>query len=233
MQLAVISDIHGNLEALTQALEVIDELGADEIVCLGDVVGYGPDPDACVDIVRERCKTIIMGNHDQAATNLEATENFNPIAREAVWWTHDHIREENLEFLKNLPFRELRDDIHFVHASPKNPDRWTYLFTISDALPEFSAFEEKICFVGHTHSPRVFSNATDAMAITKEHQFIINVGSIGQPRDGDPRLSFGWFDTEAWDYKNIRSTYDVRQTAEKTRDRGLPGILAERLLRGR
>ncbi|HNB09529.1 MAG TPA: metallophosphoesterase family protein [bacterium] len=233
MRIAIISDIHGNIEALRQALDIIGELGTDEIVCLGDIVGYGPDPEPCVDLIRKHCKTVIMGNHDNAVIDMSATENFNPVAKQAVWWTHQQLSPESLSFLQGLPYRNQRQDLLFVHASPMNPAKWTYLFTINDALPEFDAFQERICFVGHTHSPRVFCNSPHATAITREFQFIINVGSVGQPRDGDARLSFGLFDTEKWDYKNIRSEYDVQTTARKTRERGLPVILAERLLRGR
>ncbi|KAB2881391.1 metallophosphoesterase family protein [bacterium] len=236
MRIAVISDIHANLEALTKALNVIDDQKPDEIICLGDVVGYGPDPDQCIDIVRKRSNIILMGNHDYAVTHTEATENFNPIAKEAVLWTREQISEDNLNFLSLLPYTHKLNDIYFVHSTPQEPEEWHYVFTWNDAMTQFDHFEEKVCFIGHSHVPQIYyhdTSTTMSFSLSKETKYLINVGSIGQPRDGNPRLSFGIFDTNKWYYQPYRSEYDTEATAQKIRERGLPPFLADRLIKGR
>lgn len=236
MRIAIISDIHANLEALTRALTIIDERKPDEIICLGDVVGYGPDPNECIDLIRERSKVVLMGNHDYAVTHIEATENFNPVAKEAVIWTRDKITVDNLNFLSLLPYTYKLDDVYFVHSTPLEPEEWHYVFTWNDAMSQFDHFEEKICFIGHSHVPQIYYNdasTTMSFSLSKEAKYLINVGSIGQPRDGNPRLSFGIFDTEKWQYQPFRSEYEMEATAQKIRERGLPPFLADRLLKGR
>ena len=236
MRIAIISDIHANLEALNKALSIIDEQRPDEIVCLGDVVGYGPDPNQCVDIIRERASVILMGNHDFAVTHTEATENFNPIAKEAVFWTREKITGDNLHFLSSLPYTSKRDDILFVHSTPMEPENWHYVFTWNDAMAQFDHFDESICFIGHSHVPQIFFNNTDvpiSFSLSRAARYLINVGSIGQPRDGNPKLSFGILNTDEWHYQPFRSDYDVELTAKKIKDSGLPTFLADRLVKGR
>ena len=236
MRIAIISDIHANLEALTKALKVIDEENPDEIVCLGDVVGYGPDPNECINLVRDRSEVILMGNHDFAVTHTEATENFNPVAKEAVFWTREQISEDNLKFLSSRPYTHKLDDIYFVHSTPLEPEEWHYVFTWNDALIQFDHFDEKVCFIGHSHVPQIYYNDTStamSFSLNKETKYLINVGSIGQPRDGNPHLSFGIFDSNRWHYQPFRSEYDMELTAKKIRDRGLPPFLADRLIKGR
>lgn len=236
MRIAIISDIHANLEALNKALEIIDERKPDEIICLGDIVGYGPDPNECVDIIRNRAGVVLMGNHDYAVTHAEATDNFNPIAKEAVLWTRNNIHNDNLNFLTHLPYTYKSGDVYYVHSTPQEPEEWHYVFTWNDAMTQFDHFEGKVCFFGHSHVPQIYYNDTEsAMSffLNKETKYLINVGSIGQPRDGNPRLSFGIFDTDQWHYQPFRSDYDMELTAKKIRDRGLPPFLADRLLKGR
>lgn len=236
MRIAIISDIHANLEALTKALQIIDEQKPDEIICLGDVVGYGPDPNSCVDIIRDRSKVVLMGNHDYAVTHTEATENFNPVAKEAVFWTRDRISPDNLEYLSALPYTHKNENLCFVHSTPFEPENWHYVFTWNDAISQFDHFEEKICFIGHSHVPQIYYNDTSvpmALELSKQSKYLINVGSIGQPRDGNPRLSFGILDLDKWFYQPFRSDYEMEITAQKIRDRGLPPFLADRLIKGR
>lgn len=236
MRIAIISDIHANLEALTKALSVIDDQKPDEIICLGDVVGYGPDPNQCIDMVRKCSSIVLMGNHDYAVTHTEATENFNPIAKEAVFWTREQISEDNLNFLSLLPYTHKVDDIYFVHSTPQEPEEWHYVFTWNDAMTQFDHFEEKVCFIGHSHVPQIYysdTSTTMSFSLSKETKYLINVGSIGQPRDGNPRLSFGIFDTDKWYYQPYRFEYDTEATAHKIRERGLPPFLADRLIKGR
>jgi diadenosine tetraphosphatase ApaH/serine/threonine PP2A family protein phosphatase len=234
MRVAIISDIHSNLEALQKALEIIDEKKVEEIVCLGDLVGYGANPNECVELTRKRASRILLGNHDQAAFDLSQTEHFNRHARTAAYWTNQTLTQENLEFLKSLPFQHVIDDLTFVHASPRDPEQWEYVFSAHEAKTNFESFQTRICFVGHTHIPGVFPEdlKMQKSKVTRENRYIINVGSIGQPRDGNWKLSFGVFDTSAWTYDLIRSEYDVQAASEKIVAADLPRFLADRLLVG-
>jgi diadenosine tetraphosphatase ApaH/serine/threonine PP2A family protein phosphatase len=234
MRVAIISDIHSNLEALQKALEIIDEKKVEEIVCLGDLVGYGANPNECVELTRKRASRILLGNHDQAAFDLSQTEHFNRHARTAAYWTNQTLTQENLEFLKSLPFQHVIDDLTFVHASPRDPEQWEYVFSAHEAKTNFPSFQTRICFVGHTHIPGVFPEdlKMQKSKVTRENRYIINVGSVGQPRDGNWKLSFGVFDTSAWTYDLIRSEYDVQTALEKIVAADLPRFLADRLLVG-
>jgi len=233
MRIAIISDIHANLDALESALRVIREKQVDEIVCLGDIVGYGANPNECIDAIRSTTKHILLGNHDEAAIHLEKTEYFNPYARIAAEWTHGVLTLEKQTFLSELPFELDLEGILFVHASPYEPEAWHYILSPADAQFNFPYFTQPLCFVGHSHVPAIFSDDIWTREVGPGKKFIVNVGSVGQPRDNDWRLSFGLFDTETWTYSNIRCEYDVKKAAEKIRKAGLPKALAERLLVGR
>jgi diadenosine tetraphosphatase ApaH/serine/threonine PP2A family protein phosphatase len=232
VRLAIISDIHSNLEALTTTFEFIDTHSVDEVVCLGDVVGYGANPNECLAIVRQRCTVILLGNHDAAAVDLSVANQFTMNARLSALWTHQVLDDESKEFLKTLPLTKARDDIFLTHASPYDPEEWNYIITDFDARDAFQSFVERICFVGHSHIPVMFSENGSAIAVTNRDRFIVNVGSVGQPRDGNPKLSFGIFDTQTWTYENIRAKYDVATAVEKIRKAGLPRALADRLVVG-
>lgn len=227
MKYAIISDIHGNLEALQAALNHIDTLDVDEIVCLGDVVGYGPNPNECIELVRVRCLQTVKGNHDAAAIDLMETMHMNKLAREAAIWTHDRLNPASKEYLMQLPLISKVENATLVHASPYEPEEWHYIMTNLDAEIAFRHFDTPVCFIGHSHRPGIFSK--NGAEIEKK---IINVGSVGQPRDRDPKLSFGLFDTETFEYENIRLSYSVEKTADKMFSVGLPSELAERLFYG-
>jgi predicted phosphodiesterase len=232
MRTAIISDIHSNLEALTKALEIIDRNSVDEIVCLGDIVGYGANPNECVELVRQRCDAVLKGNHENAVENTSQTKFFNDDARAAVLWTRKQLTEINFEYLLTLPLSHAADDLLFVHASPCFPAEWHYILDGSDASAAFRCFSELMCFIGHTHTPAIFSTGGPLRRLTKEERFIINVGSIGQPRDRNSDLSFGIFDTDTWVYENIRSSYDAHTAAQKILNSTLPPKLGQRLLLG-
>ncbi|RLD13439.1 metallophosphoesterase [candidate division KSB1 bacterium] len=235
MAIAVISDIHGNLEALSTALSYIDDHGIKEIYCLGDVVGYGPNPNECIEIVRQRCKVVLMGNHDYAAIGQARIEYFNQFAKMATYWTMDRLTKENQDFLKQLPFIYQTDNMIFVHASPSNPSHWYYILSVDDARMEMESFKQNVCFVGHSHVPIVFTEdkaLKSDVKIEQNKKYIVNVGSIGQPRDGDPRLSFVIFEPGSGELKYIRLNYNVEKTYQKIIKSGLPTFLAERLLKG-
>lgn len=232
MRLAIISDIHSNLEALQSALAAIDKESVDEIVCLGDIVGYGANPNECLHLVRERCSTILLGNHDAAAIDLSVANQFTIHARFSAVWTFSALSEQHKTFLQSLPRMRPRGEILFSHASPFEPEEWHYVISDFDRREAFHAFTERICFIGHSHIPVIFSERGKTAVLNTKGRFIVNVGSVGQPRDGKPDLSFGIFDTEAWSYRNIRTPYDITVAAEKIRRVGLPPTLAERLFYG-
>ena len=225
MKIAYISDIHSNLEALEIALHEITQRNIREICCLGDIVGYGAEPNGCVDRIREAVHKTIAGNHDFAVVGLTSTQYFNSYAQEAIHWTSQQLSETNKLFIKELPLTCSQNGVLCVHSTPTNPQEWDYIFSREEAERQFSAFKESICFIGHSHIPAEFQSRS-------KKRRIINVGSIGQPRDRDPRLSFVIYDTESREIERVRLKYDVEIAAAKIRKAGLPEFLAERLLWG-
>ena len=233
MKLGIFSDTHANLEALTAVLLAFERAGVDELVCLGDTVGYGANPNECLTLVRELTPHILLGNHDEAAIYPEKTEHFNPLARIASEWTGNTLTEANKAFIQDLPFSIERHGATFVHSSPYEPAEWHYILSPADAQYNFQSFQTPICFIGHTHVPDVFCDDIWTREVIRSKRFVVNVGSVGQPRDNNWQLSFGVFDTDKWTYKNIRSEYDVKTASEKIRKAGLPRGLADRILVGR
>lgn len=211
------------------------------MVCLGDVVGYNASPNECADRMRARQIPTICGNHDAVACGLEEPWGFNPIALSAALWTREHLSPTNLQWIKELPDYFEFDDFIGVHGAPS--DRDSYLFSWEDVLPHMTFLEEKnrtLCFFGHTHSPGIFS--TDGVYTVDDEskfdlaggkRFFINPGSVGQPRDGDPRAAFGLLDTEKNEYELVRVEYPIQAAAERIISEGLPRFLAERLFLGR
>jgi diadenosine tetraphosphatase ApaH/serine/threonine PP2A family protein phosphatase len=232
MRFAIISDIHSNLEALNKALAIIDSRSIDSIVCLGDIVGYGANPNECVEIVAKRCSTILLGNHDAAALDQSVAKSFTTYARLSAEWTSENLLPAHKDFLKSLPLTELKEGAFLVHASPFEPSEWYYIISLADARNAFGYFAEQICFVGHSHLPGVFGEMSMRQQVQRGERFIANVGSVGQPRDGNPNLSFGIFDTERWTYENVRASYDIKTASEKIVSAGLPQALADRLWSG-
>lgn len=232
MRLAIISDIHANLEALTKTLELVDKRKVDQIVCLGDIVGYGADPSECLKLVRDRCQIIIIGNHDLAAVDVQKAEDFNATARIAALWTNSVLSEDEKQYLKNLSYTATLDDLLLVHGSPYEPEEFHYILSTHDAIDAMAFFTQKLCFIGHSHVPGIFTERGRASSVDADSRHLVNVGSIGQPRDGNPRLSFGFFDTENWKYENVRAAYDVERAARKIIAAGLPPLLGERLMVG-
>ncbi len=233
MRIAIISDIHGNREALDAALDDIFRRGVDVIVCLGDIVGYGPDPGYCIERIGKETSNVVLGNHDEAVFLPQKSMEFNHVARAAVKWTIRNLDEAHVTYLKNLPRSLSMHDILFIHSAPGDEGRWPYIFSNFEAQMYFSKFKERLAFVGHSHVPGLFSLNPSVTEFNGRDRFIINVGSIGQPRDRDKRLSYGVLDTVAATYENIRLDYDVRTTASKILENGLPVSLAERLFVGR
>ncbi|MDZ7386153.1 MAG: metallophosphatase family protein [candidate division KSB1 bacterium] len=241
MRVAIISDVHSNLEALTAVLQTIDDLQVEDVICLGDIVGYGPNPNECIELVRGKASVIIAGNHDFASVGLTDTSYFNTMARVAAEWTGRMLTEEHRQFLCGLQYIYRRGNLFFVHATPEAPEQWYYLETVGDAYRNFEAFSEKICFVGHSHVPVVLSlqapgeihvETEPHIALDTELRYMINVGSVGQPRDGNPDACFGVLDTGSWSFELVRVTYAFETTQEKILAAGLPSYLADRLALG-
>ncbi len=234
--IALISDIHSNLEALETTLTYLRARQVKEIYCLGDIVGYGPNPNECINLIRQNCKIALMGNHDYAAIGSENINYFNEYARKATFWTIDQLPEENLIYLKQLPFTFQTADYFLVHSAPANPLAWHYVLSKDDAVYELDSFTQPVCFIGHSHVPAIYSTKTafreNSFYLQQDQRYIINVGSLGQPRDGNPDLSICLYDTESKHVEYVRLKYDVEKTYKKIIEAGLPFFLADRLLKG-
>ncbi|MBQ7078864.1 MAG: metallophosphoesterase family protein [Fibrobacter sp.] len=242
MLYGICSDIHSNATAFKAVLESMRDNGVERKVCLGDIVGYGVDTDECVDLVRENMDFCLIGNHDSVAVKNESSEGFNPYAKQAIEWTQKHLSKESVAYIRSLPYIHEENDICFVHASPLSPADWVYVTDLEDALNAFDHFSERYCFVGHTHSPVII--ASRPMAIPKildEYEYVIanterllvNVGSVGQPRDRDPRACWCLLDTETKCVRLIRVDYDIRETQNRMKKQGMPSFLIDRLSVGR
>ena len=251
MKRALISDIHGNLEALQVVMEDIADQNIHRIICLGDIVGYGPNPVECLDLVMSRCETTILGNHDQAT--LFDPDGFNPVALQAIYWTREQLElkgtptQQDLrwEFLGELPRRVDEGELLFVHGSPREPtNEYVFPENVTDIRMMDNLFLrlEKFCFQGHTHMPGVFTESGDF--ITPERcdyryklgpeKAMVNVGSVGQPRDGDSRSCYVILDEEAQSIEFRRVRYPFEVTREKIyAERDLDNMLGDRLRPGR
>ncbi len=238
MRYAIISDIHSNLEALQKAMEYIESEKIESIICLGDVVGYGPRPNECVEIIRQNCEVCLMGNHDHAVIGLTDIHYFNQYARDSVLWTQKQLSPENKNFLKGLPFTHELDTTLFVHSTPNNPEDWDYIFSDLDARQNLNEIYHNLVFIGHSHIPVVFPFSQPSFLKEKfeldleNERYIINVGSIGQPRNNDPRACFVIYDDREATVEYIRLEYDVKKTFQDIIEKKLSPFLATRLLHG-
>lgn len=245
MRYAIIADIHSNLEALTAVLEDIKNQGnVAEIWCLGDIVGYGPNPRECLELLRQHKHICVAGNHDWAAISKISTADFNPLAAAAAQWTAQQLEAEDFAYLENLPLTLRQGEFTIVHGSPREPI-WEYLLSVDSAQANFSKFDTRFCLVGHSHIPLVFTSSaqTEGCSLnelreklplrTKKQRLIINPGGVGQPRDGDPRASYAIYDSKAGALHHYRIPYNIPFTQQKMKERGLPERLATRLSYGR
>jgi diadenosine tetraphosphatase ApaH/serine/threonine PP2A family protein phosphatase len=237
---AILSDIHGNLEALRGVLADCREL-ADGVLCLGDTVGYGADPLACVELVAERAQAIVGGNHEHAVAGRLDLRWFNRYARAAAEWTRDRLDDDHRAYLAALPLVTEVGDATLVHASPAHPDEWEYLISAEDGFGAFPHFVTRWCFVGHSHAPGCWSLGSSgpehhpgAASVQTEQgrRYIVNVGSVGQPRDRDPRAAYALWDVEAGQVEIRRVSYDLGTARRKILEAGLPRFLADRLAAG-
>jgi len=241
MRYLIVSDIHGNLAAFDAVLADVDLKNIDRVWCLGDVVGYGPCPNDCIARLREFAGHVcVAGNHDWAAISRISIAEFNPSAQEACRWTSEWLNEENRAYLSNLPTRFVEGNCTLVHGSPREPI-WEYIIYPSTAQLNFQFFDTQLCFVGHTHAPAIFREETSTHKfeisiplpgqpiLIDDERMIINPGSVGQPRDGDPEAAYMIFDPDSKALEYHRVAYDVALTQQLMMERGLPESLISRL----
>ncbi|MBD3317182.1 MAG: metallophosphoesterase [Chitinivibrionales bacterium] len=243
MRIAIISDIHANLEALEATFEDIENQTIDEIICLGDIVGYCANPNECITLVNKKCPVTLLGNHDAAAVGKLSTQHFNIHAKIAIDWTAEHLNRKSKTYLENLPLRKHFDSITYVHSTPYEPQMWYYITSLEEAAFNFQFFDTTFCFVGHTHIPIII--VLDEKRELYVHQdtkidfgdsgarYLINVGSVGQPRDHNPDSCYGIIDTEQQRYYARRVKYDLQKTQNKMRKIHMPEFLVTRLQEGK
>lgn len=240
MRYAIFGDIHGNSEALAAVFADIEKECVDRYVCLGDIVGYGAEPRECLREIRSRGIDTVLGNHDSAAVGDTPLDYFNPYARVAVEWTAKKLSEDEEEWISGLPLVRNYDGFTVVHATLSNPKEWDYILGLDSARKCFELLATQVCFVGHSHVPVVFMSdgsitfsRESETVLEKGCRYIVNAGSVGQPRDGDARASYAILDWKAGRVEIRRVPYDYESTQEKILKAGLPPSLALRLGLGR
>lgn len=237
--------MHGNLDALRAVLADAAAEGALKVLCLGDLVGYGAEPTACVETVAERAAALVAGNHERGATGLMGLDWFNAAARAAALWTRARLSDDHHRYLRDLPLTAVAGDATLVHASPRQPDEWDYLVTAEEGFQVFGDFATRLCFVGHSHRPGMWSLGSSGpdhdegfrawparIRLEDGRRYLINVGSVGQPRDRDIRAAYALWDQDERIVSIRRVPYDHRAAAAKILAAGLPRILADRLAHG-
>jgi len=243
MRYAILADVHANLAALEAVLADIEEKGGvDELWCLGDIVGYGPDPGECIRLLKQRCSACIAGNHDLGAVGKLNLAYFNPAAAAACRWTSGQLGPSDVRYLEELPLTLLEGDFFLAHGSPAEP-ALEYIISTGIAARNFSFFDSRYCLVGHTHVPMAFRQEGDSASsialssgiglVLGTKRMIINPGGVGQPRDGDPRASYAIHDSEGSILRLYRVEYDIAATQRKMLKANLPMTLISRLEEGR
>ncbi len=242
MRYAVLSDIHGNLEAFRAVLDSISKEKIDAYLSIGDVIGYGADPIVCMRLLRSVApQVLIAGNHEWAVLGLADIEYFNEAAKAAVLWTKEALRGEGLDYIKSFTLVHEDKGFSLVHGSLDHPEKFYYILDYDDACDTMRLMKTKICFVGHSHAAGIFYSKAEEAVFTKgpriridrARKYIINAGSIGQPRDLDPRAAYVIYDEEEGTVEIKRVEYDVKSAQDKILKAGLPEILAWRLAEGR
>jgi len=237
---AIIGDIHSNLEALNAVLEDARSQQVTDFVCVGDIVGYNANPCECLEIVRGLGGPVVRGNHDHYCSHDEVLEDFQPLAANVIAWTRRQLSDEQSQWLSALPLSRIVSGFTLVHSTLDMPDRWGYVFDLLDAEAHFTYQTTTVCFHGHTHVPVIFEKRSEVIRTETSHQkvafgtkYFVNGGSVGQPRDGDPRSSYVIYVPKLKEIRFRRVPYDVQTAADKVRHAGLPERLAQRLEHGR
>ncbi|EEF57275.1 metallophosphoesterase family protein [Pedosphaera parvula] len=240
MKFAIIADIHANLEALQVVLADSKEQKCTHYACVGDVVGYGANPKECLDIVRSMGMPTVKGNHDEYCSIDGELEGFNPHAAEAVTWTRKQLTEEDRQWLRDLKYFRLVTSFSMVHATLDGPQRWGYVFDKLAAAASFTYQNTSVCFFGHTHVPVAFIRDTvvkggtySKFKVDPARKYFVNVGSVGQPRDNNPKSAYVIYDMNEGTIELRRLDYDIATAQKKILEAGLPPRLAERLAFGR
>ncbi len=240
MKYAIFGDIHANLEAFEAVLADAEQQGCTDYVCTGDIVGYAADPNECLRIVRDMNCPVVKGNHDEEAILNTSLEGLNPLAKQAMEWTRAQLNEDEGNFLTNMKLVRQVADFTIVHATLDTPGSWTYVTNKFDAMASFSYQFTQLCFYGHTHTPRIYVRGDsieplEEMEVNLEmgRKYFINVGSTGQPRDGDWRAAYAVYDAENQNVEIRRLDYNIRKAQDKIIDAGLPEMLAHRLSLGK
>ena len=238
MKYAVFADIHGNLEALQTAQECAEKRGLSRFLVLGDSIGYGANPNECLEWSREHAECHILGNHEAAVIHPKVMLTFTAWARTSIEWTTRQLCPELVEKIKDLPYLKTQGELTLAHGTLRDPELFDYLLEPEDACHSFTAFRGKFGFVGHSHIPCLFTKNGEEVVYLKEGvhklkkwtRYIFNPGSVGQPRDRDLRLSFGIFDPDELTFEIVRLPYDNKKAAGKIQAAGLPPFLADRLV---
>jgi diadenosine tetraphosphatase ApaH/serine/threonine PP2A family protein phosphatase len=245
MRIGVLGDVHGNMEALTAVVAAMRADGIDEWVQVGDIVGYGPEPSACIDVIRDLQCAVCLGNHDAAVLGLLDTAYFNNFARTAIHWTRQQLRASDLEYLRALQLVVRKPDYTVVHGTLHMPEQFGYVLSPVEALDSLRLQETRLCFVGHSHVPAIYMQRSSGpqdldvvyqseaeVSYQPYQRVLINVGSVGQPRDEDPRAAYVVVDTATQIASIRRVSYDIAGVQRKIRKAGLPEMLANRLALG-
>ncbi len=245
MRIGILGDVHSNMEALTAVVGAMRREGVEQWVQVGDVVGYGPEPSACIDLVRDLDCVVCMGNHDAAVVGLLDTTYFNNFARAAIEWTRENVRPQDLDWLRNLPLVVRRETYTVVHGTLHLPEQFGYVISPVEAMDSIARQETLFCFVGHSHVPAIYMQRDDGSRdldvlyqseaeadVRGYRRVLVNVGSVGQPRDEDPRAAYAVVDTEARTACIRRVAYNIAGVQRKIRRAGLPEMLANRLALG-
>jgi predicted phosphodiesterase len=237
---AILGDIHSNWEALTAVLADAESHGVDTYVCVGDIVGYNANPAECLEKIRSLCVAVVRGNHDHYVSHDECLEDFHPLAANVIDWTRRQLSREQIQYLKNLRLSRMVDGFTIVHSTLDMPEKWGYVIDALDADANFNYQTSSVCFHGHTHVPVVFErqgrvvrSSFTTFNTTLGRKCFINTGSVGQPRDGDPRASYLIYEPSARRVDLRRVEYDIATTQRKIIEAGLPERLARRLEQGK
>ncbi len=242
MRIAILSDVHANLEALEAVASDLERARVEKVVFLGDAVGYGADPNACVKQLAHLCDICLLGNHDYVAMGLESPRYFNIMAQQSIIWTQKILERSAIKRLSDFSLDATLLDYYFVHATPEKPLEWNYLLTPDDAARNFGAVAQNFCFIGHSHLPSVFCRRPDeTIATFHESEFtaepgcryLINVGSVGQPRDGIREACYLIAETDCHHFVYHRVNYDLARAQEKMKKAHLPEFLIARLAGGK
>jgi predicted phosphodiesterase len=244
LRYGIIADIHSNLEALRAVLDILKRQNIDRFLCLGDIVGYGANPNECIEEVRNLEAESIIGNHEWGVIHPEIRSFFNPVAKQAIEWTERELSNENQDYLAHLGVVKETNLFSMVHSTLYEPTQWYYIISPEEAELNFPLMKKEIVFFAHSHQAVIYSKHRDEnckgfalpeggkILLKRGYRYLINPGSVGQPRDGNPQASFGIYDTESRTVQIKRCNYDINKAREKILKAGLPSFLAERLVYG-